>query len=251
MKMSALALAVLALAPLAIATPVLAEEDLPSAREVVDRYIESTGAEVLEEQTTRKIIGTFSIPAQGLSGAMTVYTMAPNMNYTEIELQGVGKIRQGYDGEYAWSIDPFQGPQLLEGAAAEQLAIQSNYYSPLYRDEDVESMEIVGVTTFEDQDVYELDITRTGGMRSKEYFAIDSGLLVGTVMEIESPMGAVPTRIVLGGYETMGGMDVASRTTMSMAGMQQVMIFDEVSLEPFDTAIFELPAAVKALTDSE
>ena len=245
------ALLVLSTLVIGHAAPAVADDALPSAREVVDRYIEATGAEVLEGQVSRKIVGTFSVPAQGLSGNLTVYAMPPNKAYTEIELTGMGTIRQGYDGEHAWSMDPFQGPQLMTGAAAEQQAMQSNWFSPLYREEDVESMEITGKTTFEGEEAYELDITRKGGVRAKEYFSVESGLMLGTVMEVETPMGAIPTRVIFGDYEELGDMKVPTKTTMSSAGMQQVMIFDEVSTEEFDTSVFELPAAVKALTESE
>lgn len=227
-----------------------ADDHLPSAREIFDRAVEATHAEKLTEQKMRKITGTFSIPAQGLSGAMTVYSMAPDLNYTEIELAGLGKIRSGHDGTTAWSLDPMQGPQVMEGAAAEQQRIMSNFYATLYRPEDIDAAAVIEKREFKGEEVYAVELTRAG-ITSTEYFSVESGLLVGSVANLETPMGAVPTTSEATGYEEMGGVLTPTKSVMSMMGMQQIITVESVSTEEFDTSVFDLPAEIAAMVESE
>lgn len=229
------------------AAPAVAEDALPSAREIVDRFVEVTGAKALEDQTMRKSTGTFSVPAQGLSGTLTIYQKAPNLSYTEIELTGVGKIRQGYNGEVAWSLDPFQGPQLSTDVALAQQMEQANFYGPLYRESDVQAMEVVDQREWNGEQVYAVKVTRQAGIPSIEFFSVETGLLVGAESEIHSPMGAMPVTSGASEYEEMAGVMMATKSTMSMMGMQQVLEIESVSTEPFDESVFELPAEIKAL----
>lgn len=233
---------------LLVAAPARAENDgLPSARAVFDRYVEVTNSSKVEEHSKRKLLGSFSIPAQGLSGNLVVWQKAPNLFYSEVELAGVGKIREGFDGTTAWSLDPLQGPQVLTGDAALQKQTQANYWAPLYRDEDIEEATVIGVATFEGEECYEVDLTRKGGDRSKEYFSVETGLMMGGTMEIASPVGKFPARLIMSGYEDFGGMIVPTRATTAVMGMQQVILTDEILHEDFDDSIFALPAEIEAL----
>ena len=95
--------------------------DLPPARQIIDRFVAAVGgADAILKHRSRRVMGTFSVPAQGLSGELEVLAAAPDRQVVRIKLAGIGDIQQGFDGRVAWTIDPMTGPRVLEGAALEQ-----------------------------------------------------------------------------------------------------------------------------------
>jgi len=227
------------------------EQPLPSAREVFDRFVEVTNAEKIENHDSRKVVGTFSIPSQGLNGNMVVWQKAPNLRYSEVELPGVGKVREGFDGTEAWEMNPMVGPRVFEGDVLQQKMNESNYYLGLYRPEDIEAAEVVGRSTFDGEEAWEVDLTRAGGQRSKEYFSIESGLMLGGTMEVVDPMGTFPARTQMGRYEELDGVVVATQVTTTVMGQQFIMLIDEVSHEEIEESVFELPAEIEAMVSQD
>src|SRR5258708_36503016 len=73
-----------------------ADEALPKAETILDRYVEVTGGKAAyEKHKTELGTGTMTFTAQGLKGSISRYAAAPNQTYAVIELEGIGKIEQG------------------------------------------------------------------------------------------------------------------------------------------------------------
>lgn len=243
-----LAIVLIAL-PLHAQDPEQGTSDLPSAREIFDRFVEVTNMDRVAGETSRKLIGSFSIPAQGLDGQMTVYSKVPNLYYSEVVVPGVGKLREGFDGTTVWELNPLTGPSILEGDAREQKIVMGSFHLSYYRPEDIETAEVVGVSTFQGEEAYEIDLTRKGGMRSKEYFSVQTGYAIGSTMEVVHPMGTFPARTVLGRYEEIDGVFVPTQSTVSVMGTQQVLLFDDVEYGDFDDSVFDLPPEIAAMIE--
>ncbi len=234
---------------LLVAGTVSAQDDPPTAREVIDRAIAAVGAEKLTEKTAMTVRGTFSMPAQGLEGQLVTHAKAPDHLLVEVEIPGFGTSRQGYSDGVGWSIDPATGAQLLQDEALAQLADQANYYGSLYREEDLESLTMVGETEFQGTPAWQIEVVTANGMTQQQFFAQDTGLLIGLEAEQHTPMGVIPTTSMIGGYEEFDGVTLATETTQSMMGMQQIMSLEEVSFGPIDDAVFALPPEIAALSE--
>lgn len=230
---------------------VRADDALPSARAIVDRFVEVTGAaELVEKHDSMQTTGTFAIPSQGMSGKLQIQAKAPNLMLVRIEIVGFGEVLQGYDGKVGWTMDPASGPSLSEDMALAQLEDQANYYSSLYRAEDLESLELIGKEDFGGTEAYRIQSVSKRGVASTLFFSVESGLLIGNESVQYSPMGEIPTRSTISEYKDFGGVLVPTRTEQSMMGMQQVITIDSVSFEPIDDAAFALPEAVAGLVES-
>jgi hypothetical protein len=241
-----------ALTLFAAATPAAADDHLPTAREVVDRYVEAINArEALEDVESIKSTGTFSIPAQGMQGELTMWQKAPDKMLTRITLSGIGEIEQGYDGEVGWSIDPMQGAMLLSGAMLDQVRDQANFRGMLYEEDDIDTLEMVGETEFQGEPAYEIRVVSTTGLETTQFFSVESGLLIGQKMEQQSPMGAVPVTQVIGDYQEFGGLLLPTTSTDRMMGMEQKMEITSISVEPIDDSVFAVPAEIEALAEPE
>jgi hypothetical protein len=221
---------------------------LPSGREVVDRYVEAIGgkAAVTKYKSTR-VEGTFSVPAQGLKGTLEVLSAAPDRFLLRVTLPGVGEIANGFDGTVGWLMDPMMGPMLLEGEALAEMKIDADYYGALHDGAHYKSLETVERTVFEGTPVYKVRVERRTGGEDFEFYAVASGLLVGSTGKRTLPMGTFDVTNVLSDYEDFGGLRLATRSRQRMMGIEQVMTIGSVEFDTVDGAAFALPPPIKAL----
>src|SRR4051812_10833163 len=65
---------------------------LPSARSIIDRYVEAIGGRkaVLAHSSTHAS-GTMSMPSSGVSGSVEVYAARPNKSFIKLTLGGIGE----------------------------------------------------------------------------------------------------------------------------------------------------------------
>src|ERR1700761_2027537 len=95
---------------------IAADEPLPKAEIVLDRYVEVTGGKAAyEKRKTEVPSGTVDLAAQNLKGTFTRYSAEPDKSYASMELEGVGKIETGAAGGVAWENSAILGPRLKSG----------------------------------------------------------------------------------------------------------------------------------------
>jgi hypothetical protein len=219
---------------------------LPAAADLLDRAQEASGGDALKKQKNRVQKGTFSIPAQSLTGTFTSWHAPPNKFLNVIEMAMLGEIKQGYDGTTAWSMDPMQGPRLLQGDELEQLLMTADF------DSDLKSLlsevETVGRESFEGSDTWKVRMVLPTGRELHGYFDPESGHMVGMTMSAATPMGEVPVTVVMKDHAEVGsGMTLPKTTVTRMLGMEQVLTIDEVRTDVEDLPSFSPPPQVQAL----
>ena len=237
------------LAALTLAAPLpLVSQALPSATQVHAKYIEALGGrDAIAGQKHRTTYGHFEVPAQGLTGPITIYTSAPNLVFTRIEIPGIGEITSGYDGETAWSNNPMMGPMLVEGKALDQMKQQADMYASLNPERFVKAAEVVKVTEFQGKRCYELKVTTNWDETYTEYYDVATGLLHAMVRTQASPAGDLEATSVFTNYAEHEGMKSPGTITVNVMGMTQVVVTDSVSFGAIPAARYELPQAIKAL----
>lgn len=239
----------LLLLALAAATPFAAAGDLTDAQAIVDRFVEVTGSDqVLGKHTSMTTSGTFSLPAQGISGTLTLQASAPNKLAMTVEIPGFGTMRSGYDGEVGWSMDPAMGAQILIDKPLAQAKDQANFYAMLFRPEDLDTLEFLGEEEFDGQVCYKLKGITVNAVESTYFFAKDSGFLVGMAQSQHTPMGEIPVQSSLQDYKEFGGMKIATKTVQTTMGMQQIVSIESIDFAPIDDSAFALPPEIAALT---
>lgn len=221
---------------------------LPPAREVIARYVKAFGGrDALMQHTSMHSTGTFEIASMGMRGTMESFSAKPNRVLIKVAFPGVGEMRQGFDGEVGWSIDPASGPSVLEGRQLTERKQDSDFFNMLHEDSKFSAMETVERVTFEGKDAYKVKLTRTSGDVYHEYFDVESGLLVGSVVSRESPMGRIEATSVMGDYKTFGGILLPTRITQKGAVGEIVVTIDNVEFDKVDPATFALPPEIKSL----
>lgn len=245
----ALACSVLVCGGALTSVPLVADNhELPSPGEVTARFVEALGGEdALRSYSSATTTGTFDMPAMGMSGDMTVYQMAPDKTLTTVSFPGIGESVQGYNGEIAWADDAMQGTRLIEGEMLAQQQREARFYSELEYDEIYPEQTVAGETEWNGQAVYQLDLVDSDGNESSQYFARDTGLLVGGESTETNEMGTVDVTLHFSEYKEFDGVMIPTTTTISMMGMEMSMTFESVSWDDVDPGVFEPSDAVKAL----
>jgi len=70
--------------------------------------------------------GSMDITGRGIKGTMTVYQAEPDKNLAVIEIEGIGKIESGSNGEIAWENSVLQGPRIKQGDEKGRLSSRWN-----------------------------------------------------------------------------------------------------------------------------
>ena len=215
------------------------------ASDVYTRYVEALGGrEALQRYSSSRAVGEFSMPMQGIGGDLEVFAAVPNLMLVRVEITGIGTVRQGYDGEVGWSINPATGSMVLEEMMLDQMRQQADFLGPLGIEAYVDSARVVADTVFDERPCQKVRLVTNWGEEYFEYYDVESGLLAGTVRKQASPMGPLETTTVVSEYQDFGGILVPTMTVQETMGMEQVITVTAVEFDTVDPAVFTLPAEI-------
>jgi hypothetical protein len=239
----------LLLAPLAFVFPQSVDaQALPEARALIARYIEVSGAAKLADVPGMRTKGTFDLAAVGISGALEAIQSKDGRSVTTINIPGVGEVKQGTELDFAWAMDPFQGPRVIEGAEFAQLKEQQNPKAQLRDAAFVTSATSIERTTMDGQPCVKVKLQWKSGRESTECYSEQTGFLVASEGVQKSPMGDIPTSTFYREYKDIGyGVMSATKVVQQIMGQEQVLSFTSLIVEAIPPEAFVVPAEVKAL----
>jgi hypothetical protein len=226
-----------------------AQGALPDGKTVIERFIKAIGGrDAIMRQTGRHVVGKMEVPAQGMSGDLELWAQAPNKMTMSVSISGIGSIRGGYNGTVGWSLNPMMGPMLLDSLQLRQMQQQADFYSALYPETTIKSVETVGDTTFEGKACYKVKVTTTWGEEYAEFFDKEAGLQIGEIRSQASPMGPIEAVTIASDWRSVDGVLMPFKSVQRVMGMEQVFLITSVeSVTPPDS-VFVLPPEIKALT---
>lgn len=102
----------------------------PSPEDLIKAHLKAIGGvEAYKKIKTRQIKGVIEIAGQGITADMVITSKAPDKQRTEIDLPGMGKVVEGYDGKVGWSKNPW-APGVIEktGGQLKQAQEQADFY---------------------------------------------------------------------------------------------------------------------------
>ena len=224
---------------------------LPAAEKVIAKYIKAIGGKkAYLAYDSRTLTGTMSMPAAGISGGLELLAASPNRVLARIEIEGLGTIREGFDGEVGWSIDPMSGPQVKKGKQLAQAKDQALYEAGLFPASIYETREVVGQVEFNGKQAWRVRLVSANGNESFAFFDVDSGLQLGAESVQETPMGSIPVTSTFSDYKEFDGVLIPTRLEQDLgpAG-KQILEFSSVTGGGVDPSVFALPAEIKALLE--
>ena len=246
MKLVAFLLASLGTASLVFAA------DLPSGESLIQRCIEREGgAKAVERAQSAVMTGTVELVGHNISGPLEIYQQGDKA-YTVIELPGIGKVEEGFDGEVAWEANILQGARVKDGEELEAakrasrmsvLGSWKDYYKTAVT---VSSEDVSGKPT------WKVDMTPKKGSVEQFFFDKESGLLVKIMQTLATALGEIPVEMTIGDYRVVDGIQTPFLMTQSAMSQNMAMHIDKVAYnEAIPASRFELPAAVKAIAEKK
>ena len=237
----------------AIASPRLLAADLPKAETILDKYVEVTGGKAAYQKLHSQMeTGTFEMSAAGIKGAVTSYHAAPDLVYTEIVLEGIGKITDGSDGKVAWANSAMQGPRVKEGPERAQAMQAARFNGELNWREVYKTAETTGIEAVDGKDCYKVVLTPAEGSAVTHFYDKESGLLTKISLITQSPMGEVPADSFTSDYRKEGDILMPHKVRQSVAGQEFTITIDTVKFNPeIPKNRFDLPDEIKALVNKK
>ncbi|MGH7552400.1 MAG: hypothetical protein ACREMQ_05175 [Longimicrobiales bacterium] len=238
--------------PLMMPVAVAAQTDLPPAKDLVARHVAAIGgADALLSRTSIHMVGEFSMAAMGLTGKVEAFQMHPDKSFSRVSIEGLGEIKRGFDGTTGWSMNPMEGPRLLEGTELQQAKDESDMLGRVRDPSVVSSMETTEKTEMDGQPCYRVKFVWKSGRETTDCFSVDSGLLVGGTVNVVSPMGNVEATVLYSDYKDFGPFKMPTVTRQQLMGQEQAVRITSVEFGKVDPAVFELPPEIQALKKQE
>ena len=232
--------------------PATKPEKIPTAREVIDRYVEHAGGKsnfMKFESVLMK--ARTEIGGQNIGGKMTLATAKPNKLLLTVDLGGIA-IRSGFDGTNGWQMNPLTGPSIMDGAELRDMGRQADFFAILHEDKNYKSMTNLGKVDFQGEQCYKLQIIDSDGAETTEFYGVTNGLQKGFTGTQESSFGKITATSVNHEHKKFGQLLLPSKVTQTMAGtgLSQTMIVEDVEFNTVPASTFALPPEIKALLEN-
>jgi hypothetical protein len=227
-------------------------EPLPTAKQVVSRYVNAIGGEeVLRRQTGRAFTGAMTFPGNPVPAPFAEYAAPPSSYRLIVDIPEAGAYEEGVTNGIGWSVDPRGGATLLEGTRLGVILLRADFYAELDYSKNYRSMRVVEKTTYNDRPAYRLELETMFGTVIDEFFDTETGLLLGSTTKEPLPNGRTLTiRMLLDDYKEYGGRLFPLRTTLKTAGGEQVVVIRSVEIGSVKPSEFDPPPDVQVLIDA-
>jgi len=226
----------------------LAADELPKAETILDKYIEVTGGKAAYEKNHSEVsTGTMEFVGKGIKGNIANFRAEPDKSYTEVDIEGIGKVREGADGKVAWSLSAMQGPRVKEGDERAGAMQAARFNAELNWRDDYKA-ETKGIEQVDGKDCYKVQLTPKEGMTVTRFYDKESNLLVKMLMTVKSPMGEIPVESSVGDYRKEGAILMPHKVMQKAAGQEIAITIESVKYNaeiPKDR--FDPPDEIKAM----
>jgi hypothetical protein len=226
--------------------------DIPTGDSLMERSLASSGgASAFAKIKSAAMTGKVELVGHNLSGPVQIFQQG-DKSYTAIELPGIGKVEEGFDGKTAWETNSLQGPRIKDGeekavaARASRMNLMSTWRD-FYK-----SAHTLGEESVAGKPAWKVELTPTEGKPETFYFDKESGLLVRMTQTVTTALGEIPVDVSLSDYRTVDGIKTPFAMTQNAMSQVMSMHFDKVEWNPaLPENKFDPPPAIKALLDKK
>jgi hypothetical protein len=226
-----------------------ADDALPKAETVLDRSIEVTGGKAAFEKRHNEVMhGSMEFTGRGIKGTMTVYQAEPDKNLAVIEIEGIGKIESGSNGDIAWENSALQGPRIKQGDEKAGSLRDGTFNAALNWRKLYTKAETAGVETVEGHECYKVVLTPKEGKPTTEFFDKKTGLLIKTTVTRTTPMGDISAEVVADDYRKEGDIIVPHKMLNRAVGQEFLIAVEKVEFNvELPKNRFDLPPEIQGL----
>ncbi len=224
-------------------------QTLPEPREVISTYLEAVGgAESLRTVKSIRQVGVVEMASMGITGEAVNLSAAPAMAVMKTTIPGIGDLINGTNGTLGWSVNPMEGPRLLEDRELNNAIEGADFQANLLVDtHNFSSIENCGLVDFAGEKAYEIALVRDGsGNKTTHYFSKATGLLIGTEMTRKTAKGSLTSLTTLSEYKRFSGILFPTHHEVTVGPTRIVLTVREVTLNDISDEAFLPPAILNA-----
>ena len=214
---------------------------LPSADEIINRYILAIGGEAaIQKIKTRVSRGT-----ETTTNRMTAAATAPIEIYQTtanklliIRTDPRGTMMEAFDGVKGWAKDA-RGSRELEGRELADAMRDGDLLRYVNLRAAYPQMRVLTKEKFGDREAFVIGATSRDDSREKLYFDVRTGLLIRKYVAFKTAFGTIPEVTDFDDYRSVNGVKLPFTITWSRPPFGSVKKFAEIKLNVFvDNAMF-------------
>lgn len=224
--------------------------DPPAGDSLMDLAVtRGGGAEAYARVKNSVMTGTVEMAGHAIAGPVSMYQQG-DKSYSVIELPGIGRMEDGFDGETAWEMSALQGPRIKEGEEKETARRASRLTMLGSWRDDYKSARTLGAEDVDGKPAWKIELTPKEGKPEIFYLDRKSLFLVRVTQTLSTAMGDIPVDVAFSDYRPVDGIQTAFSWLQKAMGQTMNLHFDKVAYNaPIAPDRFALPPAVKALLD--
>lgn len=233
--------------------PLFAADTLPKAETILDKTVEAEGGKAAYDKLHSLVVtGTMEVKGIGIKGTMTAYHAAPDKMLVEVNIEGIGMIRDGSDGKIAWEVSAIQGPRLKEGDEKTVALREGDFNSSVHWRDHFKQVVTEGIVKVDGKDCYKIVMTPNEGSPETQYVDKETNLPIKTEMTLKGPMGEIPVEASIGDYRKEGDLLMPHKTIQRAAGQEITILFDTVKFNvDIPKEKFDMPEEIQALVKKQ
>jgi hypothetical protein len=228
-----------------------AADPLPSAESVLDRYVQVTGGkQAYDKRKTEIAHGTLEYTSLGIKGTITRYAAEPDKYYASLDIEGLGKVEMGVNGQVAWENSALLGPRVKSGVERAEAIREGSMNSTLNWRKLYPKVQNAGIESIDGEDCYKVIMTPAEGQPMIGYYQKKSGLQVKITTVSTTQMGDIPVELIASDYKDFGGIMEPAKVTQKAGPQEFTITLDSVEVNPaIPPDRFALPAEIRKLVD--
>jgi len=207
----------------ALASTLWAADDAPSVDSVLEQYVAASGGKAaLEKVASRVIKGSMEFAGMPATTNWEMYAKAPNRQFFQVELAGMGTITDGFDGAVGWAKSPWDGLRVKEGEELAKVKRDASLHRQLDFKTRYPNLAFKGIEKLDGEEAQVLESKPSGSSAERFSFSVKSGLLVRQESEYDGPQGRISADIRLEDYRPADGVKYPHvlKFKMNAAGQQ-------------------------------
>ena len=219
----------------------------PEAVAVIDGYVEATGGEAAYAKLQNRVSkATMEFVGQGIELPIAIYQARPNLSYTLVDSEVVGRVEKGTNGEIVWEISVINGPQIKEGEER-AVTLRSSYFDGAVNWQPAfDKAEHAGMEEVDGKSCHKVVMTPKEGQPETRYYDAETNLLlVKLEMTLELPVGSIPLENHLSDYRWVDGILLPFEVRVFVIGQERRMTVESVEHNvDLPAERFDLPAEI-------
>ncbi len=209
-----------------VAVPIIAEENstvqgtsqgpqpsLPSAEQIVDRYVQSVGGPSAVQGINSRV-AEGKIEIAGRAFPVNLFYESPDKSSTVIHLSNGDNIST-FNGGYGWIVFPDQPTREMQQHELDGARIDGDLHLPLDLQRIFGELHVNGEETIAGHAAYAITASKETRPTAQLYFDKQSSLLLRLVRYWDTPLGRYPVQTDFSDYRESEGLKIPFKWTVA------------------------------------